>query len=36
MSSERSRFDFAFIPAGPYQETIEFIQQDERLGYRCA
>lgn len=36
MISERSRFDFAFIPGGPYQETVEFVQLGEQLGYRCA
>lgn len=36
MTSGRSRFDFAFIPAAPFSETIEFVQLGERLGYRCA
>lgn len=29
-------FDFAFIPAGPFQETIDTIRLGEELGYRCA
>lgn len=36
MSSERSRFDFAFIPSWPYRETIDFIRLGEELNYRCA
>ena len=36
MSSNNSRFDFAFIPSGPYRDTIRFIQLGEELGYRCA
>lgn len=34
--AERPPFDFAFIPAGPIRETVEFIQLGEQLGYRCA
>ncbi|HBY93063.1 MAG: LLM class flavin-dependent oxidoreductase [Ardenticatenaceae bacterium] len=36
MFKERSRFDFAFIPAGPYRETVDLIRRGEALGYRCA
>ncbi len=32
----RSRFDFAFIPAGPWKETIDFVRLGEELRYRCA
>ena len=34
--NEPSRFDFAFIPAGPFRETVELIKLGEDLGYRCA
>lgn len=34
-NSEPSRFDFAFIPAGPVQETVDLIKLGEQLGYRC-
>lgn len=36
MAGNDSRFDFAFIPSGPAQETVEFIKLGEQLGYRCA
>jgi len=31
-----SRFDFAFIPAGPIRQTVELVRLGEELGYRCA
>jgi 5,10-methylenetetrahydromethanopterin reductase len=36
MNSESSRFDFAFIPSGRFQETVDLIRLGEQLGYRCA
>ena len=33
--NHRPPFDFAFIPAGPVQETVELVRLGERLGYRC-
>jgi 5,10-methylenetetrahydromethanopterin reductase len=36
MERQRNGFDFAFIPAGPVHETVEFVQLGEELGYRCA
>jgi len=34
--NNRPPFDFAFIPAGPVQETVELVKLGERLGYRGA
>jgi 5,10-methylenetetrahydromethanopterin reductase len=34
--NRRPPFDFAFVPAGPVQETVELVRLGERLGYRCA
>jgi 5,10-methylenetetrahydromethanopterin reductase len=36
MGQGRQPFDFAFIPAGPVEETLDLIRLGERLGYRCA
>lgn len=36
MGVDGARFDFAFIPAGPYQEVVDLVQRGEALGYRGA
>jgi 5,10-methylenetetrahydromethanopterin reductase len=36
MEQGRHPFDFAFIPAGPVEETLDLIRLGEQLGYRCA
>jgi 5,10-methylenetetrahydromethanopterin reductase len=36
IQARRSRFDFAFIPAGPFKQTVELVRLGEELGYRCA
>lgn len=36
MGQGRQPFDFAFIPAGPVEETLDVIRLGEQLGYRCA